>query len=267
MKIEDVAFGSQLSAEAGWNQLDGDWQRLLGDQPDGCFLAEIDGRPAGTVTTTCYGTQLAWIGMMLVAPEFRRQGIATALMEHAVQWLQQRGVMCIKLDATPAGVHVYRQLGFQAEWQFQRYARPATGATIHRGPGAEQEVDWTAVRHIDQQAFGVDRMVWLQRLASDSRCIVRGDGFAMLRPGRLAGYLGPVVATSRQAAHELIDQLVMAASGPLFWDVPGPNSTALSMAEEMGFSPVRELTRMWMGQQDIPGRLEWHWAIADPATG
>ena len=45
--------------------------------------------------------------MMLVHPDVRRQGIATKLMQHVIEWLQNRAVQCIKLDATPAGAKVY----------------------------------------------------------------------------------------------------------------------------------------------------------------
>ena len=72
-------------------------------EPSGCFAARVGGRLIGTVTTTTYGRSVAWIGMMVVDPDFRRKGIGTALMRRAIDHVQGRGVRVLKLDATPAG--------------------------------------------------------------------------------------------------------------------------------------------------------------------
>ena len=66
LRSDDLDFANSFSREAGWNQTRPDWERFLCLAPQGCFLAESDGRPAGTATTTAYGNDLAWIGMVLV---------------------------------------------------------------------------------------------------------------------------------------------------------------------------------------------------------
>jgi hypothetical protein len=58
----DLAAGDRLRAELGWNQTILDWQRLLALSPEGCFVAERNGRIVGTCTTVSYGSALAWIG-------------------------------------------------------------------------------------------------------------------------------------------------------------------------------------------------------------
>ena len=69
----------RLKESAGWNQVESDWTRLLDLQPDGCFVAELNGIPAGVVTTCRFGI-VAWIAMMLVDELFRSRGIGRALM-------------------------------------------------------------------------------------------------------------------------------------------------------------------------------------------
>jgi GNAT superfamily N-acetyltransferase len=120
----DLGAVDELRRLAGWNQTPDDWRRLLELEPEGCFLAEVDGELAGTVTTTAYGQDLAWIGMMLVHPKHRRQGIATRLMSQAIEYLRGRAVRCLRLDATPAGYPLYEKLGFIPEWTLTRCLRP-----------------------------------------------------------------------------------------------------------------------------------------------
>src|SRR5256885_11667052 len=103
MTYADIGFGMKLKAAAGWNQLPADWKRLIDLEPEGCFVLESDGQPVGSVTTTLYERRLAWIGMVLVAPEQRRQGFGTTLLEAAMDYCQCQRVEVIKLDATPLG--------------------------------------------------------------------------------------------------------------------------------------------------------------------
>src|ERR1043165_4750237 len=117
----DIPFADSLRANAGWNQTPADWQRFIELSPRGCLLAECEGRPVATATTVTYGSELGWIGMMLVHPDFRRRGIARVLMQHSIEILQSAGVKSIKLDATPAGREVYLRIGFKDEYTLTRF--------------------------------------------------------------------------------------------------------------------------------------------------
>src|SRR5689334_23620637 len=85
----DIPSAMRLKEAAGWNQTEADWRRLLSLQPNGCFGAVKEGRLVGTTTTTIYD-EFAWIGMVLVDPQHRRQGIAAKLMNVALEYLQHK---------------------------------------------------------------------------------------------------------------------------------------------------------------------------------
>src|ERR1043165_10290372 len=86
----DVPAAMRLKEAAGWNQTEDDWRRLLVLEPNGCFGVIKDGALVGTTTTTTYGNDLAWIGMVLVDPQQRRQGIAMQLMNVALDYLEEK---------------------------------------------------------------------------------------------------------------------------------------------------------------------------------
>jgi GNAT superfamily N-acetyltransferase len=183
----DLPFADSVRALAGWNQTVADWERFLELEPDGCFLAECNGSPAGTATTLVYDAALAWIGMVLVHPDFRRRGIGRALLERCLEHLCERGVRCIKLDATPAGKKVYDQLGFKAEWSLTRWER----AGVHSQPTAPDSrvrswraADEQAFEPLDLAAFGVARRRLVPALARQSLgAFVFESG-----PDKIAGY-------------------------------------------------------------------------------
>src|SRR5437773_4937082 len=117
----DLPFADSLRSIVKWNQTMNDWKRVLALSPQGCFIADWNGTAAGTATTISYGNELAWIGMVLVHPDFRGRGIGRALLNHCLEHLQTQKIVCIKLDATPQGKLLYDQLRFRDEWALTRW--------------------------------------------------------------------------------------------------------------------------------------------------
>src|SRR5215212_6103804 len=122
LRESDIAAAMDLKNSAGWNQTENDWRTLLQLEPHGCFAAVLDEQLVGTTTTTTFGSELAWVGMVLVRPEKRRAGIATKLLESAINYLETR-VATVKLDATADGKHVYERMGFEVESLIDRWSR------------------------------------------------------------------------------------------------------------------------------------------------
>lgn len=270
MSIADVPAALRLCRVAGWNQLPEDWSRLIEYQPDGCFVAEVAGELVGTVTTTSYKTNLAWIGMMLVDEAHRRRGIATSLMKASLDYLRECSVACIKLDATPLGQPVYERLGFRAECSFHRWERVFDQELVTGELAVNCNKDELTQDHwqMDQLAFGANRREWLTRLCQVGVVITSDAGFGLLRPGYLADYLGPVIADSPQDAHELVSSLLdQPHAKRVFWDLPHLDPEMIALPQSLGFHPVRDLTRMWMGTELPAADLRRQFAIAEPSCG
>ena len=119
MTAADVPLAMVLKEQALWNQTPADWQRFLELEPDGCFVALWQGQPAGTAAAFVFDA-VGWIAMVLVHRALRGRGIATRLLEHALAYLDQRGVRTVRLDATPLGRPIYERLGFAPQWELAR---------------------------------------------------------------------------------------------------------------------------------------------------
>jgi ribosomal protein S18 acetylase RimI-like enzyme len=274
----DLAFADRVRALAAWNQTLDDWERFLATEPGGCFLAEWDGHPAGTATTTTYGNTLAWIGMVLVHPDYRRRGIGRALVAHSLAHLRHRGVRCVKLDATPSGESLYLNLGFEREWTFARWAGRAAGLRATPPAGGLrpwQRTDSEALEALDEEAFGARRRELLAALKAQSSAMLvlesppgRVAAFGLLRPGSQALYLGPVVADTEAAGLRVVEALVSRADGAtLFWDVPDTNTASVLWAGQHGLVLQRRLARMFWGTNLAPGNPRQQIALAGPETG
>ena len=273
LRDADVADAIALSTGEGWNQTEADWRRLLRLGPGGCFAARVERRLVGTVTTTIYERALAWIGMMIVHPAARRQGIGAALMTRALEHLGAAGVSCVKLDATPAGQPLYRRLGFEVEALFERWQGTAT-PTPSADPALDERAALDAILPLDRAAFGADRSRFLAELEHEALAayVVRESGsreaYALAREGRIATYLGPVVSTDGTLAARLVDALLIRFSGrPVCIDV---NATGLLDAARLvagGLAPRRPLMRMRRGGTAESGTPATLCASAGPEYG
>jgi len=249
----DIPAAMRLKEAAGWNQTEADWRRLLSLAPNGCFAAVSNGRLVGTTTTTVYD-ELAWIGMVLVDPQHRRQGIAAQLLTVALDYLSGK-VETIKLDATALGQPVYEKFGFRVESQIERW----TGRAHSTGLETQSVMDRDAMRDLldlDRLAFNADRSELIEKLI-DNACVspvlLRAadgalSGYALARSGTKKTYIGPAVAKDPGLIETLLDQTLSQLAGrEVYLDINRECLVDTTVLSERGFVKERDLVRMVKG--------------------
>ena len=272
MGTADLPLGLLLKREAGWNQVEADWSRYLALQPDGCFVAELDGEAVATLTTCLFGP-VAWIAMVLVRQSMRGRGIGRSLMSHALEFLDGRGVRSVRLDATPLGRKLYDQLGFSGEYPLARLVgvpNPVEATC----PARDFEPSMMGrVLDLDRAATGTDRARLLRRLAEESpgaiRVSGRGgevDGYLMGRPGSDAWQVGPCIARGEAGSALLAEALGRLRGRPVLVDIPTENAEGTALALARGLVVRRPFLRMCRGEKvaDEPRAI---WASYGPEMG
>jgi ribosomal protein S18 acetylase RimI-like enzyme len=236
-------------------------RRYLAIEPDGWFVGEQGGTLLGTVGVVRYPS-FAYIGLMAVDPAQQQRGLGRWLLEHALAWLEQRGVGCAVLDATEAGAPLYEKLGFVDAGVTIEMARRGDGggagasvaASLAIAPVGEADGDAAAVRGLDRELFGAARDALWTRLAAErdpvlptwlARAAGRAAGYLTLQPG----LLGPWAATLPSVAEALLERALAAvpADAPLRVQVPGTNPAAVPLLEAAGFVVQRQLRHMRRG--------------------
>lgn len=252
----DIPSAMGLKEAAGWNQTEADWRRLLRLEPKGCFGAIKDARLVGTTTTTIHG-ELAWIGMVLVEPQHRRQGIAAKLMNAALDYLKDK-VETIKLDATALGQPVYEKFGFRAESVVERWSGTASARRETQSPALMDGDIVRDVLNMDRVAFNADRARLIRALIDEacvSPVLMRAadgalSGYALARSGTSKTYVGPVVANDPQVAEILMDRTLTAlADREVYVDLNKECSVDASVLPDRGFVKERDLIRMVKGRE------------------
>ena len=272
MTITDIPLGLKLVRQAGWNQLEADWLRFLGMQPDGCFVAELDGQAVAT-TVTCTLGPVAWIAMVLVEASVRRQGVATALLRHALDFLDGQGIRSVRLDATAAGRPVYEKLGFTPEYSLSRYDGVVPEGIGLGGSTEAGEGEYEEIVGFDQEATGTPREKMLVRLFGESpngvrilRRDGRLEGYVSVRKGANAVEIGPCIATTTAGETLLRDALALCGGLRVFVDIPCDNPPAVRVAQQCGLQVQRQFTRMCRGEP-VCDRPAFIYASSGPEKG
>ncbi|MHB0878245.1 MAG: GNAT family N-acetyltransferase [Anaerolineae bacterium] len=257
MSESDIAGAIALIRPQHWNQTEADWRRFLALEPEGCFVATVDGTVVATTTTELFDC-VGWIGMVTVTGDLRGGGIGRAMMDRAIAYLHGAGARTIKLDATPMGKPLYDRMGFRPEYRVERYRRaaeplPATGIIPLDGDTGL----WSAAQALDHRAYHTDRSRMLRLLAHGwpelaAVHVSSGevDGYVVGRHGHLYEHIGPLVAANASATEQLLRWGMTCSPGhEVIVDRPDSNGPACDLLRAHGFEPLREFTRMHLGQE------------------
>jgi len=272
----ELEQGWRLAQAAGWNQPLEDWLVMQTLWPETILGAIRNGQVVGTTVLAVYDRTQAWVAMVLVDPHFRRMGIASALVQRAIE-LAPPGSR-IGLDATPDGREVYYRLGFRSIGVRRRMAIAAAPSETEALGGVRPmtAADLPAVAACDEIAFGASRLPLLRQLhaARPSYGFVADQGgtlkgFVLGRSGLLAEHVGPLVADDLSTARALASAVFRAMAGrPVFLDVPEEEREWQGWLEAKGFRTQRHFTRMGLGEDvwPAPGEMRCY-GIAGPEFG
>ena len=265
---EDIPDALALCRFAGWNQTQQDWMRFLRLSPESCFGVAHNQTCIATCISVAYAARQAWIGMMLVHPDYRRRGLAKLLLSHSIEHLEGEGIACVRLDATPDGRLVYEKMGFVAEFELSRWRldEPPVAPQGMRQFSSQPNRSHREYLELDRRAFGCDRALLLDALADDSIVYSVDGGFGMVRSGHLANYLGPLTASNPEAARDIACRLLSDTSAPIFWDIPDSQAKTVEFARSLGFKQARTLTRMRRGE-NVAQDVELIHGISGPSSG
>lgn len=245
-----VASACRLSAQAGWNQTEGDWLRLRRLAPDSLRVWQDGGEVRASFSVARYGEKVAWIGMILVDVAYRGGGLGKATFQAALQSARSSAYEVIGLDATEMGEPIYRKYGFETIGSIVRWGGALPAAETARPLIQIAGKITPEILDLDRRFSGVDRSLLLRDLVSAGATLLaagesdRPTAYGILREGRNAAHLGPVVGENPES---LADLCAAAGSllegGEMICDVlPCPGIEALLAG--LGLKPLRFLKRM-----------------------
>ncbi|MBA2874254.1 GNAT family N-acetyltransferase [Thermaerobacillus caldiproteolyticus] len=225
-----------------------------------------------------YGTTIASIGSVIVHANYQGQGLGRSIMKRCLYEVERVGVP-VSLVATSAGVPLYQSLGFQTVEFIHRFTH--THFVYEPIECKQVEIEQlrekkhiTEIIHFDKMVFGANRSELLHHLmkkrsigfiarnAEKSIC-----GFGIAFPVGNFLHIGPLMADHTDIALQLIQAFLCQSAIPVRIDVPSRQSDFMRALCQLGFQETLVSPLMLLYAQQLPGKRNRLFGIADPALG
>ncbi|MBU5637567.1 GNAT family N-acetyltransferase [Geomonas sp. Red69] len=241
----DSDIGHFLAAATSEGWICGKWEMefLLQTFPQGCLVKRADSELQGYITSLRHDKS-GWIGNLLVAPESRRGGIGTELMQGALQALLDAGVETVWLTASAKGVELYKKLGFIPVDSINRWVGEGGGG---RSWSPAAPCDTEMIRHVDSAGWGDRRDALLAVTGNRGHVICGNHSFVCIQHWEQGTQLGPWGTLFEGHAAALLESALAAAGTNVFLDVPAGNLMAAALLTRKGFSIRGSNTLMYLG--------------------
>jgi ribosomal protein S18 acetylase RimI-like enzyme len=262
----DIPRALALSAKAGWNQTADDW-RLFVEHAHAIGLFNNEQGLVATAAALPYDNGFGYISMVIVDPAWRRRGLARRLMGECIDALRKDGRASL-LDATSAGALVYRGIGFAELATMERWE--GEGGGLDAGGAVRLALDdLDQLAAADAAAFGSPRRFLLKDFLEreGTRAWRHDDGYVVMRRGHRAMQVGPLIASSEEAACVLLATAIAAARGKVFLDLFVPWRGLAVLLEARGFTRQRPFVRMALDRSTLPGHPQRLAIAAGPEFG
>ncbi len=274
MKDKDINFALELTSGEGWTDIRSDFELLITFTPPAAFVAVEAGERIGMISAVAYG-RMGFIGSLIVSKMCRNRGIGTALMKHAINYLEKNGISTIMLDAVPEAAPIYESLGFRRCCKSLRLSGIPSDVEMKDVRKATEE-DLPSILHLDRISFGDDRSHFLHHRFQEFpelRYVIEGEkgvyGFIMASDRTNTVRIAPwIVEGNHRSAGELVKAVASSRKGEsLSIGLLETNQISLETLKKLGFQEKFFSIRMVRGTSGMPSFSDMMYSIGSPAKG
>lgn len=254
MTPQEFQYAQQWATQEGWNPGLKDIECYSQLDPEGFFLAEVDGKPAGCGCAMIFSDTFSLVGVLIVKPEYRGGKVGLALIAKGSEHIGNR-TSCF--DSVEDKVHIYKLMGGHPQYPIMRCEMAAVTA-----PMPSEIVDLTTypfdkLMKYDAAFFPADRSKLMKPWIDQ-----KPDGAALgiISHGELAGYgvirkaytgfrLEPFYADTAALAETLLLALTsqVPAGSPVYINLPETNTAAMALMKKYAMKPQFKMVRMYRG--------------------
>jgi len=268
IKLEDLEFQKldfsgvkslvDWAQQEGWNPGPRDADIYWATDPDGYYGFYFKEELIAGGAIVSYNNEFGFMGLFIVKPEFRANGLGREL------WYRRRNLLIerlnenasIGMDGVVAMQQFYKKGGFETAYTEERYEKFGMELETDTKISAIDDSDFNQILSYDKQCFGFARAQFLKpwiNLPGNKNFIYKNEdqiiGYAVVRKASNGYKIGPLFADNHIIAEELYKACLNSVIGePLYIDVPMINEEAVSIIQKYDAKYVFECARMYYGQ-------------------
>jgi GNAT superfamily N-acetyltransferase len=257
MDVAEMEIAAYLAYREGWNPGLADGWAFYQADPNGFFIAEIDGKVVGCISAVKYSAEFGFIGFYVVEPEHRGTVAGTQLAITALNYLAGCN---IGIDGVPDRIANYERLGFKAAHFNARYENVGADYKIHSNIVFLNTVNRELLYDYDRTCFPALRKdfidAWVKMPNTKSYIYLEDSkvkGWGLIRKCRKGYKIGPLFADNYEIADNLYRALAKNAIDELIYlDIPLSNQGSQRLVDNYGMNKVFETSRMYsINEPDI----------------
>ncbi|MEM9545194.1 MAG: GNAT family N-acetyltransferase [Bacteroidota bacterium] len=244
--------------EEGWNPGKYDFEVFWSTDPDGFYGFHFSDKLIAAGAVISYHGEFGFMGLFIVHPDYRGQGIGSKL------WYLRRDILLkrlkegasIGMDGVVDMQPFYQKGGFKIAFRDERYECIGKDAEIDQNVSQYSSDDFNEILEYDTKCFGFERSDflsnWLEIPTSETfKYIHEGEilGYATIRKVDSGFKIGPLFANDEKIAEELYKACLKHAIGqPVYLDIPTVNRGAVELVKKYQATYVFECARMYYGK-------------------
>lgn len=248
---DELALLLDWAAAEGWNPGLDDATAFHAADPEGFFVAEVDGAPVAAISIVNHSAEQSFLGLYLCRPDHRGRGIGYALWQHA---LSHSGERTIGLDGVPAQEANYARSGFVKTGSSLRHLCSPSGTASLREAAPDDLAACiardTAITGHARPAFAA---AWFAP-APTRRTLLDGEGGQVtIRLCREDAKIGPLYAGSAEQAAALVAGAAHhVGAARVYVDLPETTPQAAQLANMLDAQETFRTARMYRGTPPSP---------------
>jgi ribosomal protein S18 acetylase RimI-like enzyme len=248
-RADDINVFLEMAAAENWVAEPWEFAFLLTVFPQGCFcMRDSHGKGVAFVTSLQH-EESGWIGNLIVAAEFRGQGLGGVLFRKAREALRAAGVKTFWLTASKMGKSLYERYGFSSIDTIARWV--GTGRQRHPSyhQNAESPAHFPAIIISDRLCWGDRRETLLAATMDRGWTVHEEAGFIVVQPCGAAVQFGPYSALDSATAEVLLERALRTVplGRKIFIDAPVSNRSALRLFNRKGMQIAGRNELMYAG--------------------
>jgi GNAT superfamily N-acetyltransferase len=257
MSVDDFSFATLLANTMNWNMETEDFKFMSSLEPGGCFVVFQGFERIGIATSISYD-KVGWFGNLIVKEKYRNKGAGSLLLEHAVNYLQGKGVESVGLYAYSNLTGFYSKFGFELDEVFSVW-RAETLVSLKsetRSKVGTKQIQ--AIVEFDSLCFGGNRKRLLESiiLNAGNLCFYESAdndvvGYVTAKVYEKMAEVGPLICLEGHVdvATLLLKTVLEKLTGlTVYVFVPKSEKSLTNMLFGSGFREDFYVSRMFLGQ-------------------
>lgn len=222
------------------------------------FIDEETNQLVSTVAAVVMTNETIRIMDVITAPQHRKRGLATRILQHLIDALRQDPSLpsCLELEASSEGCELYKKLGFTIDYEISSFSKksvPIQDGTCQNDHLTEADI--AAICKLDKAACGIFRGMVISEVPKSQILVDRQEkieGFLFYFQDNGGIRLGPWVHATPEGAESLLQRALHTISskyGATTISIHTPHdqnlvqdTMAMRILKEHGFLPTQAKT-------------------------